>query len=349
MSFTLTKMKLGFDQKVEIATNANAQPKGDGVRFIRFAQLSCSKLKRNKESSDKLEVTNEVRADGLDMTYVAKFVERIEQDRYKYYYEPPVVIDNGDGTYTLVTGEHRLEAHILAGEESIFVAICEFDTSEDRRVFQSNENDEDDEYIKNVRTGDDVVLTVCEIIKENDLDINDVSVLNRLLYRLNQKTGDFPQLREQILAEFGITTAVRNYNPQSRDKWISENLPEIAVSTRSNIVPVDNTIFTTRTFKGGSGQKGLRDLDYDGRCFFEVAEFQMKHPDCNVQVIGQINGATSTKLTQLREFKEQKMWSEWEKKVLKVADGIRENIVRNPEWSWLPQLSGVDVDGGLVK
>lgn len=342
-------MKLGFDQKVEIATNANAQPKGDGVHFKRFAQLSCSKLKRNKGNSDKLEVTNDARASGLDMTYVAQFVERIEQNRYKYYYEPPVVIDNGDGTYTLVTGEHRLEAHILAGEESIFVAICEFDTSEDRRVFQSNENDEDDEYIKNVRTGDDVVLTVCEIIKENDLDINDVSVLNRLLHRLNQKTGDFPQLREQILAEFGITTAVRNYNPQSRDKWISENLPEITVSTRSNIVPVDNTIFTTRTFKGGSGQKGLRDLDYDARCFFEVAEFQMKHPDCNVQVIGQINGATSTKLTQLREFKEQKMWSEWEKKVLKVADGIREKVVCNPQWSWLPQLSDTDIDGGLVK
>jgi len=342
-------MKLGFDQKVEIATNANAQPKGDGVRFLRFAELRCSKLKRNKENSDKLKVTNDARASGLDMTYVAQFVERIEQDRYKYYYEPPVVIDNGDGTYTLVTGEHRLEAHILAGEESIFVAICEFDTSEDRRVFQSNENDEDDEYIKNVRTGDDVVLTVCDIIKENDLDINDVSVLNRLLHRLNQKTGDFPQLREQILAEFGVTTAVRNYNPQSRDRWISENLPEITVSTRSNIVPVDNTIFTTRTFKGGSGQKGLRDLDYDGRCFFEVAEFQMKHTDCNVQVIGQINGATSSKLTQLREFKEQKMWSEWEKKVLKVADGIRENVVRNPEWSWLPQLSDTDIDGGLVK
>lgn len=348
MSFTLTKMKLGFDQKVEIATNNNAQPKGDGVHFDRFAELPCSKLKRNKENSNKLILTNKVRS-GLDMTYVTKFVEIIQRDRYKYHYEPPTVIDNGDGTYELVTGEHRLEAHLCADKETIFVAICKFDSLEDCRVFQCNENSEDDEYIKNVRTEGDVVLTVCSIIKENNLDINDVSVLNRLLHRLNQNTGDFPQLREQILANFGVITAVRNYNPISRDKWISENLPEITVSTRSKIVPVDNTIFTTRTFKGGSGQKGLRDLDYDGRCFFEVAEFQMKNPDCEVQVIGQINGATSTKLTELREFKEQKMWSEWERKVLKVADGIRENIVHNPEWSWLPQLSGVDIDGGLVK
>jgi hypothetical protein len=348
MSFTLTKMKLGFNQKVEIATNNNAQPKGDGVHFDRFAELPCSKLKRNKENSNKLILTNKVRS-GLDMTYVTKFVEIIQRDRYKYHYEPPTVIDNGDGTYELVTGEHRLEAHLCAEEETIFVAICKFDSLEDRRVFQCNENSEDDEYIKNVRTESDVVLTVCSIINENNLDINDVSVLNRLLHRLNQKSGDFPQLREQILANFGIITAVRNYNPISRDKWISENLPEITVSTRSKIVPVDNTIFTTRTFKGGSGQKGLRDLDYDGRCFFEVAEFQMKNPDCEVQVIGQINGATSTKLTELREFKERKMWSEWERKVLKVADGIRENIVHNPEWSWLPQLSGVDIDGGLVK
>lgn len=341
-------MKLGFDQKVEIATNNNAQPKGDGVHFDRFAELPCSKLKRNKENSNKLILTNKVRS-GLDMTYVTKFVEIIQRDRYKYHYEPPTVIDNGDGTYELVTGEHRLEAHLCADKETIFVAICKFDSLEDCRVFQCNENSEDDEYIKNVRTEGDVVLTVCSIIKENNLDINDVSVLNRLLHRLNQNTGDFPQLREQILANFGVITAVRNYNPISRDKWISENLPEITVSTRSKIVPVDNTIFTTRTFKGGSGQKGLRDLDYDGRCFFEVAEFQMKNPDCEVQVIGQINGATSTKLTELREFKEQKMWSEWERKVLKVADGIRENIVHNPEWSWLPQLSGVDIDGGLVK
>lgn len=348
MSFTLTKMKLGFNQKVEIATNNNAQPKGDGVHFDRFAELPCSKLKRNKEDSNKLILTNKVRS-GLDMTYVTKFIEIIQRDRYKYHYEPPTVIDNGDGTYELVTGEHRLEAHLCAERETIFVAICKFDSLEDRRVFQCNENSEDDEYIKNVRTEGDVVLTVCSIIKENNLDINDVSVLNRLLHRLNQKTGDFPQLREQILANFGIITAVRNYNPISRDKWISENFPEITVSTRSNIIPVDNTIFTTRTFKGGSGPKGLRDLDYDGRCFFEVAEFQMKHPECEVQVIGQINGATSTKLTELREFKKQKMWSEWEKKVLKVADGIRENVVHNPEWSWLPQLSGVDIDGGLVK
>ena len=348
MSFTLTKMKLRFDQKVEIATNNNAQPKGDGVHFDRFAELPCSKLKRNKENSNKLILTNKVRS-GLDMTYVTKFVEIIQRDRYKYHYEPPTVIDNGDGTYELVTGEHRLESHLCADKETIFVAICKFDSLEDCRVFQCNENSEDDEYIKNVRTEGDVVLTVCSIIKENNLDINDVSVLNRLLHRLNQKTGDFPQLREQILANFGVITAVRNYNPISRDKWISENLPEITVSTRSKIVPVDNTIFTTRTFKGGSGQKGLRDLDYDGRCFFEVAEFQMKNPDCDVQVIGQINGATSTKLTELREFKEQKMWSEWERKVLKVADAIRENIVHNPEWSWLPQLSGVDIDGGLVK
>ena len=61
--------------------------------------------------------------------------------------------------YELICGEHRLQhTSCGSGRKTMFVAVVKFE-SEARLVFQSNENDEDDEYVKAIRTENDVVLT----------------------------------------------------------------------------------------------------------------------------------------------------------------------------------------------
>jgi len=344
----INPIDLPFEKKVELVTAANRIPKGEGLTFIKFVEVPLNQvIKRTGNELTK----NKVRSEGLVQETITTFVDRINEGRYLFTYEQPVVIQcHGAGVskelYELVCGEHRLQAHYLTGRDTIFVAVVEFDTEEDLMIYQSNENDEDDEYVKAPRTENDVILTLANMVEKNIIDIDDDKSINARLIRLNQKTNEFPHLREKLRAKYGIITPVKGYSDKDRKNWVSQYKSEITeFSTRSKITPVNDVAYLNKTFKGGSGPGGVRDIDYDQRCFFDVCTL-LQHKDVEkVKVVASINDQTSEKLPKVREYKKTLMMSEMLEKCLRIADDYRAgkyNPVEDCSFLFTPQIDSKD-------
>lgn len=228
---------------------------------------------------------------------------------------------------------------------TILVAVVEFDSLEDKIIFQSNENDPEDTYIKHARTEKDVLLTLKTMVDEGIIDINDDKSINSRLTRLNQKTNDFPQLREQLREKFGIMNAVKSYTDKQRSEWCQEYASEIHFSSRSKIVPIDGVSYMTKTFKGGSGAGGVRDLDYDPRCFFDICSILQSDKVDKVTVVASFNNCTAQQIIKIREYKRNKMMQEWLDRCCSIVDDYRAgkfNPVKDSEFVYIPQINNVD-------
>ena len=132
---------LSLEEKIALQEQCERRPKAEGLSFKQFADVPVKKIVQkigNKQS-------NQARSEGLDWEKVTEFENRIKEGRYKFTYEQPVVIKLPDGTYFLVTGEHRFQSHIGLGIETMFCSVVEFATKADLLIFQSNENDEETE------------------------------------------------------------------------------------------------------------------------------------------------------------------------------------------------------------
>ena len=345
----INPIDLPFEKKEELVTSTGHIPKGEGLAFIKFVEVKLEQILQRTGN----EITkNKVRSEGLNQETVTTFVDRIEEGRYFFHYDQPVVVQyHGAGVseelYELVCGEHRLQAHKLTNRDSIFVAVVEFETLEDRMIYQSNENDSDDEYVKAPRTEDDVIVTLEGMVKEGIIDINDDKSINSRLIKLNQKTNDFPRLREKLRANNGIINPVKSYDDAAREEWVKTyKKSEItAFSTRTKVNPVNDVAYLNKTFKGGSGTGGLRDLDYDPRCFFDVCTL-LQHKDVEkVKVVASINKQTSVKLHKVRDYKRNQMMSDMLEKCLKIADDYRAgkyNPVEDCSFLFTPQIDSVD-------
>lgn len=333
----MNPLDLPFDKKVELVTNSNHIPCGEGVNFDYFLEVELGKVVQRTGNK----YTNKVRAEGLDRDVVASFVSRIEEGRYLFSYEQPTVKDLGNGTFELICGEHRLQAHYLAGRKTIFVAVVSFDSLEDEMIFQSNENDEDDEYVKAPRTQNDVILTLANMVDKGIIDIDDDKSINVRLIRLNQKTNEFPALREKLRAKYGIITPVKSYDDTTRRVWCDEFKSGLEFSSRSNIVPLDGVAYISKTFKGGSGSGGVKDLDYDPRCFFDDCYLLQSGKVDKVVNICSVNNATSDKIQKIREYKKSQMMQDMLNRCIQIVDDYRAgkyDPVKDVEFKFLPQI-----------
>lgn len=336
-----------FEEKVEQVTKSNRIPSGQGTNFLRFQEIGLHQIVGRTCNS----LANTVRGMGLDQEYVSAFADRIKEGRYFFTYEQPVVKplgtknENGEDLFELICGEHRLEGHKGALRPSMFCGVCEFDTEEDEMVFQSNENDEDDEYIKSPRTQWDVITTLDQMVKKDIIDIEDDKSINIRLIRLNQKTNEFPLLREQLRAKYGMISPVKSYSDDDRRAWCMEKYPDIEFSSRSNIIPKDGVVYQSKTFKGGKGPRGLRDLDYDPRCFFDSCALLLEENVSRVHNICSVNKSTSEKIPQIRNYKEREMMQEQLDLCIKIVDAYRQGLIdpiNDVTFSFLPQISDTD-------
>ena len=338
---------LTFEQKVELIESANSQPKGKGLKSYTFKEISCIDVLQRTGN----ELTNKVRSKGIDRDKVAAFVDRIENGSYKFIYEQPTVKDLGNGLYELLTGEHRLQAHFSAGCETIFVAVVEFESEEDEMIFQSNENNEDDEYVKSPRTQDDVILTLSQMVDKGMIDIDDDKSINSRLTLLQQKTNEFPLLRQRLREKHGKITPVKSYEDKDRRKWCEDNKPHIKFSSRSQIVPLNGIAYQSKTFKGGKGKGGLRDLDYDPRRFFDSCSLLLNENVNEVHNICSVNKSTSDKIDGMRIFKKYQMMKEQLNLCIDIVDAYRLfqkgekggiDPINNVKFHFVPQISGID-------
>src|SRR6056300_1823750 len=79
-------------------------------------------------------------------------------------YIPPTVIITKSGKLVLLTGEHTFQAFYDVKSGDLFVAIVEFDTFDNIKIWQSNEN-ANLEYVKRGRDDDQVTQTTKEILQ----------------------------------------------------------------------------------------------------------------------------------------------------------------------------------------
>ena len=315
----------------------NCQPKGQGVIFKHYDDIPLNKIKQKIGNI----LFNKVRSEGLDKNNVSAFQDRIKEGRYQFNYDQPVVSLLPDGTYELICGEHRFQAHKGLKLETMFCSIVEFSCEESKLIFQSNENDEDSEFIKNPRTENDVILVLTNLLESGIItDIEDDKEINLYLGKLHQKSGDYPKLREKFRVKHGIASAVQTYENPDRTKWCQNYKPEVDFTEI-----VDGTSYLNKTFKGGKGKGGLMDLDYDPRCFFDSVSKLLREDVDNVSIVGSFNKATSDKIPKLRKYKEEKMIKDWQEKILLIAESIKNgkiDPINQINFLWCPQISDVD-------
>lgn len=335
---------LSLEQKIALQEQCERRPKAEGLSFKQFDEIPVEKIVQ--KIGDKQ--SNQARSEGLDWEKVTEFENRIKEGRYKFTYEQPVVIKLPNGTYFLVTGEHRFQSHKGLGIKTMFCSVVEFASEADLLIFQSNENDEETEFIQNVRTSSDVVLTLCNLYDHGDItDIQDDKELNLFLGKLRQKTKDYPTLRNNFRKKYGVASAVTSYDAEGRAEWCSKYAPDIDFTTTE---PDENGIvYLNKTFKGGKGRGGLRDLDYDPRAFFDACEIIMRNPKVKkVVIVASLNKADSDKIPKMRKYKEEETISEWQERVRELAllmglvEGQEKGIDPSDmiEFRWLPQISG---------
>lgn len=346
----MSSVSLTFEEKCKIAEMSDRFPTGKGLKFLYWYEPSLDKIVKKTDNKN---TVNVVRESQLDPNIIMTFVKRIKEGRYLYSYDQPVYVEIPNTDYfLLICGEHRYQAHKGADVEKMFGAVVEFETEYDQLVFQSNENQEDNEYVKNPRTPEDVILTLTQMVNMDAIDIDDDKSINKALGDLHQKDNDYPVLREKLRNKFGKVNPVKSWDDTEKKDWIADNYPEIKLSTRERVIPIDNVVYTARTFKGGKGKGGVRDLDYDPRCFFDTCAILLKNPDCNVVNIAHYNKSNSDKIQKLRAYKQDKMFKEWQKFVLEIADAIRSgeiNPVKQTKFVHMPQLNDVDSYEEFVK
>lgn len=190
-----------------------------------------------------------------------------------------------------------------------------------------------------------MILTLANMVEQGIIDIDDDKSINIRLTRLNQKTTDFPLLREKLRAKYGIITPVKSYDDESRKQWVDEHKSGIQFSSRSNIVPIDGTAYLNKTFKGGSGKGGVKDLDYDPRAFFDACYLLQNNKVNNVDIVCSINGATSEKLPKIRDYKKESMMRDMLNRCIQIVDDYRSgkyNPIEDVSFNFVPQIDSID-------
>ena len=338
---------LALSEKIRLQKASNRIPQGDGVNFVEYRDIPLTEIKTKVKYGKTKGFANLVRAKGLRKENVDAFEYRIQTGKYSFVYDQPVVVQLPDGSYELVCGEHRYQAHKNL-VKTMFCAVVTFDSQEAKILFQSNENDEESEFIKNVRTSEDVIVTLSNLYYNGSItDLNDDKVIDDFLRKLNQNGRQWKKLKEEFRKRHGVASAVKTYDNEGRKEWVAENKSEeeIEWSTRSVANPVKGVAYISKTLKGGSGKGGVKDLDYDIRCFFDSLQLLENEGVDRVVNVASVNDATAKKVTNIRDYKNTKMIKEWTDKVLKYAELIKDekiNPTKQIKFLWCPQINRVD-------
>ena len=120
---------LALSEKIRLQIASNRIPQGDGVNFVEYRDITLTEIKTKIKHGKTSEVANLVRAKGLRQENVNAFEYRIKTGKYSFVYDQPVVIQLPDGSYELVCGEHRYQAHSRL-VKTMFCAVVTFDSEE---------------------------------------------------------------------------------------------------------------------------------------------------------------------------------------------------------------------------
>lgn len=300
------------------------EPKSTGMRVIRIDRIPMSKIVSTKNSK------NYAREKGLNSKKVIAYKNLILNGDYTpEYYEPPVVVIEGD-TYRLVTGGHRHGGHVEAGATDFYCAVVEFYDCNEKSAdywelnYMSMENaPETKEVPKNVRTLGDVVCIVKTMVEKGIIDDSDESIqgaFSDLGFGKTTDTGKnlFIMFQHAIGKTSGVPTI-----------FTTKEANDIAVHQES----ANNRVFA-RTMKDSSG----RDSDYDKRLTSKILE-ELNSQDKDITALIHFTALTSSEILNARSVKRNLLKNEFEDYVKPYYEAYTSgDLLERVRIGFIPQL-----------
>ena len=259
-------------------------PKSPGMKVLRIEQNFPLKNLANKKQK------NIVRFGQTDQGVVGQLMTLISEDKYEPEYRVPPTVElmNGTALGSLITGFHRWQAHVGENQETMYVAIVTFFDHDGmsanywRKQWRLRENEENEDP-KNDRTKEDIVGTVANMVKEQDID---ESQIPKALKDAGIKSAaKISTLESEVLAKLGQTTYVVDAVSDKELKTISA---KYAKDTGRTVIKATFT--------------DIKNIDYDKRALFNVMEEVLKG-NHNPKIVARINGANHGKVKQVRKKK----------------------------------------------
>ena len=258
-------------------------------------------------------------------------------------FEPPIISEYGE----LLMGAHRYDAHILAGETWITVAVVRFIQFENKpaiywlRCAQGKENNQP--IIKKEGTDEDTIRIVLTGIEEKTIKITREDIETSLK---NQGINNGPKrksLIKLILQKTKNKSKVEipsNYNKEDKKKYFKENYPNSKLSTLSvyklldkpkNInINDDSHIHFMGVYKDKQDRYPIVNP-------FNLMAISCQNPHSQVYFNYSIDADNIQQVKKMRKFVP-KNFKEFENMILKMADHIRSENYKRPVQIPLPQL-----------
>ena len=194
------------------------EPKAKGLEVIFIGYVAIRDIKGRRGN-------NKARAEGIITERVSWFEDLMRRGKYEPHHNvPPVLIDNGNGTYRLNTGEHRYQAHIGRKEKKMWVAVVKFDGKRAENRYQSLENKAGADYIAPFRPQKDIVTSLIGALQD-DLRLDKIpteKMVDEYIkdWEISPDEGDKKEIRREILNGFGIKEAVQTYSTASAKEYV---------------------------------------------------------------------------------------------------------------------------------
>ena len=203
--------------------NSPVFPKYDGVKVIELKKISLKNIKRRK---------NDGRASDFEQDKVKQIESLIQNgDWCPLNHEPPMVVDNGDGTYSLKTGHHRYMAHIGTDETEMWVAVVEFESEEAQILACSHENSKVVKPdVKKHNSVNDIINDTCKLlnvwVKKNDTKITEKLIkkaITKVMIDPKQyKPQEYDTVLETVKKDSGVRGSVKGYTKDEAKKTAEE-------------------------------------------------------------------------------------------------------------------------------
>ena len=344
-----------LDLPIEDKIKLCSPPMNEGEKFHGFLEVHFDNI--NGFGDNK--ILNLVR-DELDEAKVTKFKVAAETGNWSYAFEVPRLTVSGrefdmsdwsvddldllKQLFNLQSGAHRVAGTSLAKRTTLLFAIVSYKDLYWQIINQSNENIDDLEYIKSERTGKQILMALQFALDAGKFDINDDDQINIVLKDLKLPSGEYEYWREEVRTANSDTVPIKTYKDSDRRQWIIKNVDKtIQFSSKIDhkVQGTDQRIDICKTFKGGAGQGGLDDSDYDNRLCDEAFGYLMTE-DCktlNIYASYKNHKGSKERLNNFRKRKEHLLKNKLEfyRKVVKAADDGVFNLDTDVTWKHLPQ------------
>jgi len=201
-------------------------------------------------------------------------------------YIPPTVVISKSGQIVLTTGEHTFQAFYDVKSGDLFVAIVEFDTFDNIKIWQSNEN-ANLEYVKRGRDDDQVTQTTKEIlqrrIRKGLIDKSNIDEMENCILEI-LKAQDITKslvgeskvrrLVNQVLQYYNDNIQiVKNYTDVEFKEYFEKTFKNKTLSNGKFVLNNDNSIIINNDIT--ENEKGLNNLRFQQK-LLKLADYLYK-------------------------------------------------------------------------